>query len=70
MTKNIIYISHAEKGPSGGAKIIYRHSEKINALKNNPKSVLLFYDKSEKIQLRVSAKVTINYKNDIIPSRL
>ena len=40
MTKNIIYISHAEKGPSGGAKIIYRHSEKINALKNNPKSVL------------------------------
>ena len=33
MTKNVIYISHAEKNPSGGAKIIYRHSEKINSLK-------------------------------------
>ena len=40
MLKNIIYISHAEKYPSGGAKIIYRHSEKINTLKNFSSEVL------------------------------
>ena len=34
MIKNIIYVSHAEKGASGGAKIIYHHSEIINSLKN------------------------------------
>ena len=30
---NIIYICTAEKGPSGGAKIIYDHSDHINKLK-------------------------------------
>tara|TARA_B100000902_G_scaffold253236_1_gene239755 strand:+ start:15489 stop:16517 length:1029 start_codon:yes stop_codon:yes gene_type:complete len=40
MVKNIIYISHAENVPSGGAKIIYRHSEKINLLKNFTSEVL------------------------------
>ena len=30
MLKNIIYVTHAEKGPSGGAKIIYKHSQIIN----------------------------------------
>ena len=29
---NIIYICTAEKGPSGGAKIIYNHSDHINKL--------------------------------------
>ncbi len=29
---NIIYITTSEKGPSGGAKIIYSHSEQINKL--------------------------------------
>ncbi len=38
--KNIVYISHAEKNPSGGAKIIYRHSERINSLKNFSSEVL------------------------------
>ena len=36
---NIIYLCTAEKGPSGGAKIIYDHSQQINKLniKNNMK---------------------------------
>ena len=50
-------------------KKIWFHSDirssKINALKNNPKSVLLFYDKSEKIQLRVCGYAKINYQNKI-----
>ncbi len=32
--KNIIFISHSEKRPSGGAKIIYRYSEYINNVRN------------------------------------
>ncbi len=40
-------------------------SKKIKILKNNPKSVLLFYDKSEKIQLRISTISKINYQNSI-----
>ena len=30
---NIIYLCTAEKGPSGGAKVIYNHSDLINELK-------------------------------------
>ena len=40
MLKNIIYLSHAEKNPSGGAKIIYHHSEIINSFKNFSSQVL------------------------------
>ena len=40
MLRNIIYVTHAEKGPSGGAKIIYRHSEIINDMKNFSSEVL------------------------------
>ena len=29
---NLIYFCTAEKGPSGGAKIVYNHSEHINKL--------------------------------------
>ena len=32
--KNIIFITHAEKKASGGAKIIYNYSQKINDLDN------------------------------------
>ena len=32
--KNIIYFCNTEKGASGGAKIIYHHSEIINNLDN------------------------------------
>ena len=40
-------------------------SDKIRVLKSNPSANFLFYDKKEKIQLRVSGQVIINYKNNI-----
>ena len=50
-------------------KKIWFHSDirsnKIKILKSNPKATLLFYDKSEKIQLRISGKTKINYQNQI-----
>ena len=39
-------------------------SNKIKDLKSNSTSVLLFYDKSEKIQLRITGIAKINYQND------
>ena len=40
-------------------------SKKIKNLRSNSQASLLFYDKSEKIQLRIFGKTIINYKNDI-----
>ena len=40
-------------------------SDKIQLLKNNPNAALLFYDKDEKIQVRLKVKCIINHKNDI-----
>ena len=40
-------------------------SKKVKILKSNPTGCLLFYDKTEKIQLRVIGKIKINYKNKI-----
>ena len=40
-------------------------SKKIEVLKKNPQGSLLFYDKNEKIQLRISVITKINNKNDI-----
>ena len=40
-------------------------SNKIKTLKSNSEASLLFYDKSEKIQLRIHGNVKINYKNDL-----
>jgi len=57
------------RGLSEKDKKIWFHSDirsnKIKILKKNPQSCLLFYDKLEKIQLRVSGKVKINYQNKI-----
>jgi len=39
-------------------------SNKIKILKKNPKATILFYDKSEKIQLRINGKTNINYQNE------
>ena len=39
-------------------------SRKIKVLKNNPIATLLFYDKEEKVQLRIIGKTKVNYKND------
>ena len=40
-------------------------SNKVKILKSNSEASLLFYDKNEKIQLRISGYTKINYKNDI-----
>ena len=40
-------------------------SKKIKSLKNKPIGSLLFYDKEEKIQLRITGKTKVNYKNNI-----
>ncbi len=43
-------------------------SNKIKSLKSNPNGTLLFYDKAEKIQLRIFSKIIINYKNQFTKS--
>ena len=43
-------------------------SNKVKDLKINPKATLLFYDKNEKIQLRISAICKINYQNSFTAS--
>ena len=40
-------------------------SNKVKILKSNPNGTLLFYDKDEKIQLRISGKIKISCLNDI-----
>jgi len=40
-------------------------SNKIKTLKSNPEGVFLFYDKSEKVQLRIKGNTKINYQNNI-----
>ncbi len=40
-------------------------SKKIKVLKSNSRATLLFYDKNEKIQLRISGNTKINYQNQI-----
>ena len=37
----------------------------VKILKSNPFGVLLFYDKGQKIQLRISGKTKVNYQNEI-----
>ena len=40
-------------------------SDKIKKLKKNPKAAMLFYDKEEKIQLRLKVECTVNHNNEI-----
>ena len=40
-------------------------SKKIKTLKNNSETSFLFYDKDEKIQIRINGDTKINYKNDV-----
>ena len=51
--KNIIYLCDAEKKASGGAKIIYQHSEIINSFKNFRSEIL-------HLKLKKSAKWKIS----------
>ena len=57
------------RGVDEEEKKIWFHSDirsnKVKILKSNPEATLLFYDKKEKIQLRISGNAKINYKNDI-----
>ena len=43
-------------------------SNKVKTLKLNPKCNFLFYDKGEKIQLRIIANAKINYQNSLSES--
>ena len=40
-------------------------SDKIEKLKKNSKAAMLFYDKEEKIQVRLKVECVINHENDI-----
>ena len=57
------------RGVSQKEKKIWFHSDirsiKIKTLKTNSLSSFLFYDKAEKIQLRISCDSKINYQNEI-----
>ena len=57
------------RGINKEKKKIWFHSDirsnKIKILKSTPQATLLFYDKSEKVQLRICGSTKINYKNDI-----
>ena len=59
---NIIYICIAEKGPSGGGKIIYKHSDIINNLKNGFTSEVLHLKKKKYIKWRSSLNKILNFK--------
>ena len=39
-------------------------SNKVKILKYSPRATFLFYDKIEKVQLRISGETKINYQND------
>ena len=57
------------RGVDKKEKKIWFHSDirsnKVKVLKSNSQASLLLYDKSEKIQLRISGNTKINYQNDI-----
>ena len=57
------------RGINEKEKKIWFHSDirsnKIKILKSNSEASLLFYDKSEKIQLRILGYTKINYQNNI-----
>ena len=40
-------------------------SDKIKKMKKNPKAAMLFYDKEEKIQVRLKVECTVNHDNEI-----
>ena len=57
------------RGVDEKEKKIWFHSDirsnKVNILKSNSEATFLFYDKNEKIQLRISGNTKINYQNNI-----
>jgi hypothetical protein len=62
--KNIIFFTHAEKGPSGGAKYIYRYSQTIDEIKNFSSEVI--HIKKKKIsKYKNSINKILNLKKNI-----
>ena len=57
------------RGVNENQKKIWFHSNikshKVKILKDVPDASFLFYDKSEKIQLRISGTAKVNYQNDV-----
>ena len=57
------------RGVNEKEKKIWFHSDirsnKLKILKSNSKATFLFYDKSEKIQLRIGVDTKINYQNEV-----
>ena len=61
--KNIIFLSHAENNPSGGAKVIYRFSEIIDRTKNYSSEVL--HIKKKKLsKFKNSLNKKLNFKKN------
>ena len=62
--KNIVFLTHAEKNPSGGAKYIYRYSQIINQI-NNFSSEVLHIKKKRTSKYKNSINKILNLKKDI-----
>ena len=60
---NIIYICTADKGPAGGPKVIYNHSDIINKLNKNVTSEILHIRKKKYKKWNSSIKKFLNIKN-------
>ena len=50
---NLIYFCTAEKGPSGGAKIVYNHSDHINNLNIGNLTSEIIHIKKKKINTKL-----------------
>ena len=63
---NIIYLLPEMKGASGGAKVIYNHSIKLNNLKKNISSSVIHLKKkfSYRIENSLSKKLNIFHEQD------
>ena len=62
--KNVIFLTHAEKGSSGGGKCIYRYSKIINQIKNFSSEVL-HIKKKRTSKYRNSLNKILNLKKEI-----
>ncbi len=63
--KNIIYLCNTERGPSGGAKIIYNHSEIINNFKNFTSQVVhIRKKKTSKWTRSIKKRLNINSSSE------
>ena len=64
--KNIIYLCNTEKGASGGAKIIYHHSEIINNLTGYSSQIIhIKKKKSAKWKTSINKRFNINSNQEI-----